>query len=564
MSPRLESFPKVITTNYIRYDEGLCLRGVSPKFSEINSSLSQLLINNLLKESADIIKNCEGSFWGWQETGNHLYVFTDHLGSFPVYIGLNKENQEIIFDHFGNVLSEFYLRTDQNRIATYLSFGYIPGNHTLFLDINCIHPGSIICFSKDEDIKSVSYFDFPPKYRIQNNFVESVNELSYRLDQNLQHSFLPNQELTIPISGGLDSRAILASTSKFNLDKNKLNTFTFGYPGSLDFELGYQVAHHYNTNHISYPLSIKNYGLRQLKDAILECGGQIFVIPDVPLDIMIKESERNDTLISGFTGDLLAGSHIIPKLHDENNRKNWKSIVLAHNLFNNIDNVLQCFKQFDLTKVQYIDYLYNQYFSDSIYNDCIDGVGVSDTWDYYNRQRKYILFSISKLRNRINYIFPFLNGNIFNFARLLPTEYRINKIAYRSALLKAFSGFHSVPVSEDYGASLQGKKINKYQKILNLSNFWLQNRLVKGNFDPYIAINYLPFWEYYSSNWEIINYVKGFSKYYDFINFNILDDDLNSINKKRLYAYRRGHEYFRITSFINLILTLNTLSVDIR
>lgn len=50
------------------------------------------------------------------------------------------------------------------------------------------------------------------------------------------------------LSGGLDSRAILMELLE-HFESKKINTLTFGVPGSLDFELGNKVAAYFKTNH---------------------------------------------------------------------------------------------------------------------------------------------------------------------------------------------------------------------------------------------------------------------------------------------------------------------------
>lgn len=68
-----------------------------------------------------------------------------------------------------------------------------------------------------------------------------VEELKKSFNECFENKEYENCEHVVPLSGGLDSRAILAELLDRGLRKNII-TVTFGTPGTLDYEIGAYVA----------------------------------------------------------------------------------------------------------------------------------------------------------------------------------------------------------------------------------------------------------------------------------------------------------------------------------
>ena len=66
----------------------------------------------------------------------------------------------------------------------------------------------------------------------------------------ISSNFKKNQTHLVPLSGALDSRAILAGILE-HTEANNIYTYTFGSPKALDYEIGNYVAKKLGTNHTS-------------------------------------------------------------------------------------------------------------------------------------------------------------------------------------------------------------------------------------------------------------------------------------------------------------------------
>ena len=94
---------------------------------------------------------------------------------------------------------------------------------------------------------------------------ELIEQGAMLLEKSMEKIFSCGQKHLVPISGGLDSRAILAVLVKFTEAKN-IFTFTRGTPKTWDYEIGNLVAKGIGTNHTSFDLTTNTYTIDELID----------------------------------------------------------------------------------------------------------------------------------------------------------------------------------------------------------------------------------------------------------------------------------------------------------
>ncbi len=125
--------------------------------------------------------------------------------------------------------------------------------------------------------------------------------------KSIENSFHLNEEHLVPISGGLDSRAILGALL---LHKNAgdIYTYTFGSPNTLDFEIGNKIAKVIGTRHTAYNLTVHQYTMDELLDVSGRIDHQclLFCHPPVARVLQQFSSHRH---WSGFMGGTLTGEH---------------------------------------------------------------------------------------------------------------------------------------------------------------------------------------------------------------------------------------------------------------
>lgn len=120
--------------------------------------------------------------------------------------------------------------------------------------------------------------------------------------------FPPGREHVVPLSGGMDSRAVLAVLRE-STDASGIHTYTYGSPGTLDYDLGCRVARHAGTRHVSLPLTEHRYTAGELLEASRRVRGQTFLFHHPPIQPIVERF--GDMVVwSGYIGDFFAGSYL--------------------------------------------------------------------------------------------------------------------------------------------------------------------------------------------------------------------------------------------------------------
>ncbi|MEO0271932.1 MAG: asparagine synthase-related protein [candidate division WOR-3 bacterium] len=118
----------------------------------------------------------------------------------------------------------------------------------------------------------------------------------------------------IPLSGGLDSRAILCGLIE-NVDRSRIKAVTFGSPGTLDYEIGRMVAIVAGVEHQSIDLTSTEWkwSIEGLTSTAVQTEGPIWLFDAYVNRHMAEWFGKNCVYWSGFMGDPLAGSHLLAR-----------------------------------------------------------------------------------------------------------------------------------------------------------------------------------------------------------------------------------------------------------
>src|SRR5690625_1850602 len=210
----------------------------------------------------------------------------------------------------------------------------------------------------------------------------------------IQTRFSNNEKHVIPLSGGLDSRAVLAALLEFTNASN-IHTYTFGTPGTLDYDIGYQVADIIGTNHISLPLNNYRYSMDELIDISHRINHQTVLFHHPPI-WLLDELYKDYTFWSGFLGGELTDARFIEK--EDSELKVVKRNFITDNKYQN-----EVFFT-NSADENIFDQLTHSYNEDLTNYEVIE---------YNNRQLKFIAPHL--LIDGFNYQLPFMDQNVINF-----------------------------------------------------------------------------------------------------------------------------------------------------
>lgn len=289
--------------------------------------------------------------------------------------------------------------------------------------------------------------------------------------QNFQNLYTP-KDIVVPISGGMDSRAILASLLKFK-DASDIHTYTFGTPGSYDFEIGNTIGKKLGTKHKSFPFNDYQYSTDKEIEVSKRIDHQtlLFHHPDLEL---IDKYYKDKTIWSGTMMDWITGSYI-PSNRDAN-------LIEAKN------NIIKR-GVFSKSKLLTQDGI--------ILRDEIDEKGLipKDILSFEEQlQIKNFLPKMEAphiLYKELDYIVPARSADFYSFYLNLQPDDRFRQRFYTEFLYREFPDLFNLPIKVFHGLPPNGNKIKLNYRRIKHGLVSSINKMHPIFFNPHL--NYLDF-----------------------------------------------------------------------
>lgn len=226
-----------------------------------------------------------------------------------------------------------------------------------------------------------------------------------------------NQEHVVPLSGGLDSRAILAALLEHS-PATRIRTYTFGTPGTYDYDIGNEVARAAGTIHLRVPLTKYQYKIDNLIAISRRVDHQtrLFCHPDVE---KIDEYCAGRHIWSGALIDPLFGSH-----YHEEKASDW-------------DEARRNFIRENIRGIKLTDVPDEELFQDIEIDEIVSTrMALEHALDLLNRQLKYIAPHVLMKGHQYKVLFD--DKDLVAFALSIDERLLKGQTLYKMMLLKAF------------------------------------------------------------------------------------------------------------------------------
>jgi asparagine synthase (glutamine-hydrolysing) len=206
----------------------------------------------------ECVKRLRGmfAFALWDRRKRVLLAARDRLGIKPFYY--RWDGKTFLFgSEIKAILAYPGVTAELNRVvlAEYLAFGYITGPETMFAGVHKLMPGHTLQLGENGSLRIERYWDLNVEaeqdVRPRDYYVQNYRE---QFQAAVQSHLMSDVPLGVFLSGGLDSSAVAALTSKIRGDR--IQTFAVGYGAAGDSEeefseLGFarEVAKHIGSEH---------------------------------------------------------------------------------------------------------------------------------------------------------------------------------------------------------------------------------------------------------------------------------------------------------------------------
>lgn len=260
-----------------------------------------------------------GNFALAMETSRYIFCTVDRVRSIPLFYAVSRDGA--LFSDDANYLRE---RLDppfnEENGAEFLVTGYVTGSDTLFDGISQLQAGEYLVYDKRDGSLSTHYYH---RFWHGDYFSEPEEELLNRLDETFVRVFqrliesTNGRQIVVPLSGGLDSRIIVAMLKRLGVED--VICFTYGKKGNREAEISRQVAEalDYKWYFVEYTREkLYNSYHSEEMSVYKKFGSNLTSLPHTQDFIAVKELKEevkipeNAVFVPGHSGDMLAGSHI--------------------------------------------------------------------------------------------------------------------------------------------------------------------------------------------------------------------------------------------------------------
>jgi asparagine synthase (glutamine-hydrolysing) len=187
----------------------------------------------------------------WDRKRRRLLLGRDRLGIKPLYFAIT-DSALLFGSEIKSILEALPGRPaiDERQLPSYLSSGFVGGEHTLFAGIKRLLPGHTLTWSAEDGFSRRRYWQLPaPASATPGSFEDEAASLRERLTAAVQRHLMSDVPLGVFLSGGLDSSALAAIAARQT--STPLQTFAVGFSDPDANELAYakQVATFIGSEH---------------------------------------------------------------------------------------------------------------------------------------------------------------------------------------------------------------------------------------------------------------------------------------------------------------------------
>lgn len=368
-----------------------------------------------------------------------LLIANDRYGLRPLYYAKTDDKLLLASEVKAILKDEIFKREiNEEAVAEFFTFGQLFGVKTFFRGIEILPPGSILKW-ENGNMSIKRYWEF--KYdETPRRYSEEyyVDELIRLFKQAVKRRMKGNYKIGLGLSGGMDSRAVLAAIN------SPVTTFTFSFPNIDNTpKIANKAAEIKGLSHEVLKIR-ENFLITHAKEAVYFTEGMLPLINF--LDISILAKEYCDVVISGwgiegtFKGQFLNKKILLV----ENDEELCKLLYEKYSIIND-KTASFFFSDTYYHKIKDISFQNLKKEIEKIKN--VHPANKNDTFIFLNRELRSMVMGFVSHRSVIEDRQPFRDNDLIDFALKIPPELRYNNRIYLKFLKKLSPELFDIPVS---------------------------------------------------------------------------------------------------------------------
>ncbi|MCD4727938.1 MAG: hypothetical protein K8R46_09770 [Pirellulales bacterium] len=283
----------------------------------ITSANDNELFTNIYSKtmSFDFLRDIDGYYAAalYDKKDGMVYLITDRYGFKPLYWGIINDNL-IWSSELKGFLEhkDFKISIDDKAVEQFFDIGYLLEDRTWLEGVESVPPASVLSFNIKESKVEVNYYWSWSEIKPINGSIderEIAEELGRLFKESVRKRVNKNERIGITLSGGLDSRAILAAIPE---DYKPLHTFTFGQKGCDDIKIVSKVSKVKGAEHHALILSSDNWLMPRIS-GVWKSDGSFSLLHMHGMEFYDEYKSYIDFNLNGFLGDAILGGSYISK-----------------------------------------------------------------------------------------------------------------------------------------------------------------------------------------------------------------------------------------------------------
>lgn len=430
---------------------------------------SEVLLHGYEEYGAELLQKLRGmfAFTIWDKTEKKLFGARDHFGIKPYYYSQMGETFM-----FGSEIKSFLPHPDFKKelneacLPNYLTFACVPGYDTFFKNVYKLPPAHYYEY-QNGNMKMTRYF--VPKFEPDDSksFDSYVGEISKTFKESVKAHQIADVEVGCFLSSGVDSSFVACELSKLQ----KVKTYTIGFN-----EMKYSEAPY--AKELADEIHVENFEERITAEEYFKNVGKVQYHLDEPLGnpsanllyfVSRRAARDMKVVLSGEGADEMFGGYNVYK--EPLALKSYQKIPLA--IRKAAAGISKCLPEFkgqnflirgsqpieerylgnsnlftvkerDEILTKHYDVKRPQEYTKPFYEEAkgLDDISKMQYMDIHVWMVQEILLKADKMSmaNSLELRVPFLDVEIFDLARKLPTKYKVSrentKLALRAAANK--------------------------------------------------------------------------------------------------------------------------------
>jgi len=330
-----------------------------------------------------------------------------------------------------------------------LRMGYLPEPFTPLANVFSLATGQQLEIANGtESLKTRTRLPIDRRTEISGDVNSQVADV---LRAEVKRQIGDAQEIWIPLSGGIDSRFLLACALTA-LPSHAIHTITFGSSHSLDVRIGTGLAKQCGVRNIALPFDERSISAI-IEDNFSVAEGLYWSVPDYPVQAFNDALPPNALALSGFVGDPVFGS------------KEGKLSILEAAAGRENELAKTFWKGATYVNEERVNALCETSAHDPLnVKDIYRGIPGRtmmeryDHWYFGQHSVNRTLFAVTPARAKAFYLMPFIAKPVLDLAFAIPTELREGQKAYFGALQSGFPEFYLYPTTRNHGFPLSVRR----------------------------------------------------------------------------------------------------------